>query len=282
MMLTASKLFLLSHAITLVAIATQAQPRQLQASDLIGTYTHSAAFAGSSVTIEPAGKFHIDVSDCTQEYYYGGTYAFRNGVLILTTTKETVKGHGETDDQAKNLLDAKVFREMYHEDPPTERKNDELVPIQWGERLYLIEKEELSEFCNAINLGLEPRNDLRSNGYLGSFYLRNGDQNKSASGHPALTSDLLGLLLTKPVESTIKSILREDDVDIAVIDKGSEVGLKPGMRMIVTEQDSWDGPDLWTGLVVVSAEPNFAKLKVLGRANVGDKVSSKFVDRRFQ
>lgn len=284
-MFRATKTAFVICGMLLLGASIKAQRSAFQISDFIGTYSYSAEYSGSSVTIEPEGRFHIVIGDCTQEYHQSGTYEIRNGVLILTTTKSTVKHHGESDEQAKNLLDPTVFREMYRQDPPAERKTEELMPIRWGERLYLIHRDGVSEFCNAINLGLEPRNDLRSNGYFGTFYLRNGDQNKKVTGHPALSTELLGQLLEKPVESTIKSILIDGDVNIAIIDQGSEVGLKPGMRFVVDNARAFDAPNLWfKGLVVMSVDSHFAKLKVLPfeEVEVGDKVSTKFVDRRFQ
>ncbi|HWP52961.1 MAG TPA: hypothetical protein VN476_02450 [Pyrinomonadaceae bacterium] len=275
------KLLIAIVPVILIANSIRAQQTNLRVNDLIGTYTHSGRFAGSSITIEPEGKFHINSGDCTQEYYEAGTYTYQGGVISFVKTKSTVKGNGESDEEAKDLLNPKVFEEIYREAPRANSFNDELVPIKWAERLYLIRKDSLDEFCNAINLGLEPRQRPGSDWYLGSFYLRQGDESKPATGRPSIANNLAALLLEKPVESTIKSILREDDSEIAVIDKGSEVGLKAGMRLVIND-GGFEVPTLWSGLIVVSAGPHFAKLQLLSDAKVGDKVSSKFVDRRFQ
>jgi hypothetical protein len=275
------KLLLLCCVTLVLAVAAHGQRSGKQEPDLIGTYTHGGRYASSAIAIEPDGRYHTNSSDCTQEYYEAGTYSFKTDVICFVITKRTVKSHGETDDQAKNLLDPKVYREMYHEELTAEARKEELIPVKWGERLYLMPKEYLIEFCNAINLGLEPRKSLGTDWYLGSSYLRNGDENKKVSGPPSLSSDLIDLLLEKPVEGEIINIEREGETKVAIINRGSEAGLKPGMRMVSTKPGFWDGPSLWSGLVVISATYNLARLKVLEDVKLGDKVSSKYVPRDY-
>ncbi|HEV8138393.1 MAG TPA: hypothetical protein VGP81_01355 [Pyrinomonadaceae bacterium] len=275
---------LITCAVVLLLLSEAAgQKRDAKTTDLIGSYTHSSRYAGSIITIEPDGKFHIDSSDCTQEYFESGTYKFENQVLSFVTTKRTVKGHGESDDKARNLLDPKVYEEQYHQKLPADDRTSELMPVTWGDRVYLIDKASLPEFCNAINFGLEPRKELGTDWYLGSFYLRNGDEQKTAAGRPSLSQELMELLLETAVEARIINIEYEGDKQIAVIDRGRDAGLKEGMRFVfVDRQTFWDGPSLWSGLVVVSVTRDMARLKVFENANIGDKVSSKFVDPRFK
>ncbi len=280
----------LSLALTLLMIASfpngaTGQDPGIQISELIGSYTYSGSFAGSTITIEPEGKFHIDSGDCTQEYFEAGTYEFKGGVISFATTKHTVKSHGQSDEEARDLLDPKVYREMYKEELPADYRKDELVPVKWGERLYLMHKESLIEFCNAINLGLEPRRDLGAEWYLGSFYLREGDEKRSASGPPSLPTDSISQLLKRPVEAHVQAILQDNDTQLAVINKGTEVGLRPGMRFVINDEHGSDPPNLWfKGLIVVSVDSHLAKLKVLPflEIKIGDNVSSKYVDRRFR
>src|SRR6266404_7128702 len=277
-----SRMLVLCCLTLVVTGLARAQQSEIEPRDLVATYTHSGGFASSSITIEPEGRFHTNSSDCTQEYYEAGTYTFKSGVIAFVTTKRTVKGHGEKDDQARDLLDPRVYREQYQADPPADDRKDELIPVEWGERLYLMHKDSLTEFCNAINLGLEPRSGVGTDWYLGIFYLRNGDENKSTSGHPVLSTDLIDLRLKKPIEAEIINIEPKPGGDLATINRGSETGLKPGMRLVLTRPRFWDGPSLWSALVVVSATYNLSKLKVFEEVKIGDKVSSRFVDRRFQ
>jgi hypothetical protein len=269
--------------VTLVlAGAVHAQQSEQRSLDLIATYTHGSTYASSAITIEREGRYHSNSSDCTQEYYEAGTYTFKAGVLSFVTTRRTVKGHGEGDDQAKDLLDPKVYKEQYHQEPPADDRKDELIPVTWGERLYLMPEDSMVEFCNAINLGLEPRSSLGARWYLGSFYLRDGDEKKKAKGHPSLSSDLIALLLEKPIAAEIINIERENKTTVAVINKGSEAGLKPGMRLVLTVPRFWTEPSLWSGLVVTSVTDTVAKLQVFEDVTIGDKVNSKFKDLRYQ
>ena len=269
--------------VSCVVCAGNVQSRVVETTDLIGSYTHGGRFGGSTITIEPEGKFHINSSDCTQEYFEAGSYSFKDGVLSLTTTKRTVKSHGESDDQARNLLAPGVYEKEYRQKLPAGPQTFELVPVTWGGRVYLIDKTDLHEFPNAINLGVEPRKTSVSDAYLGSFFLREGDEKKSGAGRPSLPKDLLAFLLDTPVEARIINIEYEGDKQIAVIDRGSDAGLKEGMRFVfVDRQTFWDGPSLWSGLVVLSVTREMARLKVFENVNIGDKVSSKFVDRRFK
>lgn len=269
-------------AVLTMAGSGYTQQTRLSVQDLIGTYKYSGGFAGGSITIEAEGRYHTNSSDCTQEYFDAGTYTFKDGVISFVTMKSTVKSHGENDNQARNLLDPKVYKEIYHQEPTANNRTSTLIPVKWGDRLYLIESHSLREFCNAINLGLEPRRTTGVDSYLGVFYLRDGDHEKSTLGHPNLSKELIDLFLVKPIEAKVINIELTDGMKLAAIDKGSNAGLKPGMRLVLAENGFGDGPSLWSGLVVVSVTSDLAKLKLFEEAKVGDKVTSKFVDRRFQ
>lgn len=58
---------------------------------------------------------------------------------------------------------------------------DELIPIAWADRQYLVPPGRIAEFASAINHGDEPRSAPR-----GRFLLREGDNGKPATGLPAL------------------------------------------------------------------------------------------------
>src|SRR5687768_1450065 len=119
-----------------LAGSAHAQQSEMQPLHLTGTYGYSGKYVSSSITIEPEGRYYRRWFDCTEEHYEAGTYTFKAGVLSLVTTKRTVKGRGESDDQAKDLLDPKVYKEMYQQEPARDDRKEELVPVNWGERLY--------------------------------------------------------------------------------------------------------------------------------------------------
>ena len=55
----------------------------------------------------------------------------------------------------------------------------ELVPVPWGQRVYLVDPADSSRFCAAVNSGTEPRAKPH-----GQFFLRKGDEFKPAPGLP--------------------------------------------------------------------------------------------------
>ena len=58
---------------------------------------------------------------------------------------------------------------------------DELVPIRWGPRRYLVSADELSAFVEAVRQGDEPRSTT-----AGEFLLRRGDWNLRVTGEPVI------------------------------------------------------------------------------------------------
>ncbi|MGL6197044.1 MAG: hypothetical protein ACRC2T_19705 [Thermoguttaceae bacterium] len=66
---------------------------------------------------------------------------------------------------------------------------EELIPIRWNDRHYLIQVDKIDEFCDAINAGFEPRDEK-----LGRFFLKTGDENKKTTGFPELPEKYTPLL----------------------------------------------------------------------------------------
>jgi hypothetical protein len=54
-----------------------------------------------------------------------------------------------------------------------------LLPLRWGDRLYLIRSGEVEAFCQSISAGREPRKVAN-----GDQFLRRGDHAKRADGRP--------------------------------------------------------------------------------------------------
>jgi len=117
---------------------------------------------------------------------------------------------------------------------------EELVPVPWGERRYLIPSDEIIDFCNKVNDGTEPRESNR-----GYFLLRRGDEKKMVSGFPSVPNDYRAYLLTKPILAEITgissvttrpSICEWNFKDTTVIlNAGRNKGLLKGMEMLVTK-----------------------------------------------
>ena len=130
----------------------------------------------------------------------------------------------------------------------------------------------MKDFSNAINLGLEPRNELRSEPYYGQFYLRESDLSKSVSGKPSLPTEWQSFILSKPVTAKIVAVEPQGKTKIATINKGSRDGLKVGMKLLVKEQE----PSPWGKEgEILSVEERTAKVQVED-LKVGDILSSKY------
>jgi hypothetical protein len=71
----------------------------------------------------------------------------------------------------------------------------DFIPVQWGERLYLVPKDAAKAFCSLVNEGREPRSNVH-----GRFYLRRGDWEKKVTGLPIVPKEWESLLQKKPVD----------------------------------------------------------------------------------
>ena len=71
----------------------------------------------------------------------------------------------------------------------------DFVVVRWGDRLYLIPKEDGKRFCNEVKLGREPRSNLH-----GRFYLRRGDCDKKVTGLPTVPKEWESWLQKQPLE----------------------------------------------------------------------------------
>ena len=134
---------------------------------------------------------------------------------------------------------------------------------------------ELETFVTAVNLGVEPRRSLSYEPWLGSFYLRKGDEAKPAIGKPSLSNHLISQILDEPLTANITSIEIENDkfpeVKVATIDRGKKDGLREEMPL-VSEND--DGMDLRT-FPIISITDNSAKVRIYIDLKVGERLTTK-------
>ncbi len=114
---------------------------------------------------------------------------------------------------------------------------DHLIPVAWGERMYMISQDELPAFASAVNLGDEPRKDAQ-----GSFLMRTGDEQRKVYGVPALPPAQQSLIREVPLEVGVVSVdrLRDKDADHfecryrLELDHGANDGLAAGMKLLAT------------------------------------------------
>jgi hypothetical protein len=108
---------------------------------------------------------------------------------------------------------------------------EELIPVAWGSREYLIAADEIIRFCNDVNGGDEPRTDVH-----GFHLLRRGDEKKPVSGLPSVPDEFKQYLLTSPIDAEIIQVGEPSPSGTPIIlDRGTKHGLFAGMELHVIE-----------------------------------------------
>lgn len=227
---------------TLALIAASAGT--IQTAQLLGEYRTGQSLAVKSVLkLSRNGTFEFRRSGCFGKYdENGGKFKIQDGVLHL---------YPEGPNISKVTNDLKGMETSY-------------LPIRWDDRLYLIAIKEMAAFCSEVNFGSEPDHHSGSN-----FYLRDGDENKPTTGLPELPSEWQSYLLKHPVTGKITAFLSKD---VAVIDLGSNDGLKQGMFLV-----AHGGEHRYATIELIRVEASYSEAKVyVSNENVllGDEVSS--------
>jgi hypothetical protein len=128
-----------------------------------------------------------------------GTYRLDKGVLILSPKRPNVQ---------------KGFKGT-----PTR-----FLVVPWGERQYLVPTSEVVAFCNEINAGLEPRQEMH-----GRVYLRDGDEKKrTVTRFPSLPAQWQEYLLPHEVTGQVLALPSDKT---ALINRGARDGFRAGMEL---------------------------------------------------
>jgi hypothetical protein len=106
---------------------------------------------------------------------------------------------------------------------------NEFLFVRWGQRHYLIPRDEIIRFCNEINDKMEPRDQPH-----GFFLLRVGDEQKTVLGKPKVPEHYAGYLLDQPINARITKVLsrsmKNRGIDFTVeINVGKEHKVLEGM-----------------------------------------------------
>jgi hypothetical protein len=159
-----------------------------------------------SLVIAPGGTYGFSWRGCVGTYASStGQATLRDGELVLTAS-------------TRNKESREAAEESY-------------LPVRWGGRLYLIEKDQMIRFINEVNLGTEPRDDA-----YGLIYLREEDWKVAASGSPDLPLSYQQYLLKKPAEG---AVLRRIKASGAFkVDFGLQSGLAPGMALVAEGEEA--------------------------------------------
>jgi hypothetical protein len=123
---------------------------------------------------------------------------------------------------------------------------DALIPVDWGDRKYLISPDELIDFCNDVNAGREPRRSEygERHGRYGMSFLRLGDGEKKVVGQPMVPKDYRPYLLDEPITASIIAVgepVKNSDRNVekwttaVTINAGKKQGMLPGMQLYLID-----------------------------------------------
>lgn len=273
-----SKLFLLFTICFLFSINISAQ-QVFGINELAGSYFTGTDFTSNLIELKTDGTYITKHGSCTYSTEDSERFYVSSGLVHFTRLKYTGRQFSHRKKKI-NLFDANARKKFfdYDDDEAVEPLETEfsLVPIKWDERIYLIFESDLKDFSNAVNLGVEPRSEIRPELWFGSFFLRVGDEEKSISGKPTIPIEWQSFLLNEPVTAKIVSTEKQGEDNLGVIDRGSRDGLKVGMTL--ASKDEEPSPFSREG-VVVSVEEESAKILIFD-LKVGDTVKSKYVPKQ--
>lgn len=116
--------------------------------------------------------------------------------------------------------------------------SSEFVVVAWGERRYLVPADDMAGFCNEINSGAEPRDEVH-----GEYLLRWGDEKRKVTGRPRLPEEFVPCLLDRPLEASIVAVknttTRPSISDwhfrdtVVIVSAGKKHRVFPGMELHV-------------------------------------------------
>lgn len=109
--------------------------------------------------------------------------------------------------------------------------------VRWDARTYLVPEGKLIVFCNAYNLGSEPRLDSAGDPFL---LLRDGAWNQPAAGRPAIPEVWRSFLLDDPISG---ELIRIDEDGFGYLDIGGDHGLQAGMQLVAYDAACADKND---------------------------------------
>jgi len=150
------------------------------------------------------GRFILNRGSCTADIRYEGAIEWDGDGFVLTS---------ETETDLRKTVPARA----------SEKRFGPFVPVPWGERLYLVERDLADEYCSVINQGSEPR--FVDWGSETKFLLRDDDWNRDAKGDPVVPEAWRHGLLPGPVVGHIVSVAPDGR---AKLDLGLADGLREG------------------------------------------------------
>lgn len=259
--------WLLILSVGVGAAQTPSRSSSPSLAELQASYSYSQTYGGYLLSVNADGKFSFTSSGCTGATIETGSYTYDGGVLTLTTEAQRQHSFSTSsdDDDDKSETEEgedaqpKTEEESAADDEPTVRRFN---VVAWGARLYLMHQRDEEDFIKAINAGDEPRDSQTQRPYenTGVFMLRDGDEEKSVSGLPALRAELLERLALMPLTAKIINVISDER---AMINIGSAQGVKKGLVFYDTRQTI----DSFADLLVEEVHENYSIVRSGGRAD---------------
>ncbi|MCA9249967.1 MAG: hypothetical protein R3E58_00065 [Phycisphaerae bacterium] len=207
-------------------------------SALHAKFLHSNGYGGATIELNPDQTFEFTLGECTYYQKCLGGFTLDSGVIVL-----------ESDGRYPSLFSKLHDRNIVAVEWRTRR----VVPIEWGERLYLVDEDKVVEFCNNVNAGYEPRSEL-----VGwPYFLRDGDWQKPANGKPKLPKKYSEYLADGSFEA---KVVKQNEY-VLELDKGFEDGVRVGMQMWAEFEDKQKHT---TVMEIVTVGPKSAVAEVRG------------------
>lgn len=255
-----------------------------------GDYITGHEWGGGLIRLEADGTFSQEGgSDDGTTLSSSGKYILSNGELIFSITRWIGT---RSSGKQYNLLDPKDVNEWSYGHESELQKEFKLLFVQWSDRIYLIYQDELRNFANAINLGIEPRSTLRSfdpcSPWYGSFYLRRGDEKKKVVGFPDLPKEWRAFLLNNPLSLKVVSVqeIRKRSEYLTeftfTVNQGSKRGLRMGMLLLTRNGNL--SPSNGADVISVDGARASVKITLSGtqKIKVGDKLTTRYVPKDSQ
>jgi hypothetical protein len=133
---------------------------------LAGNYYHGCILDSCYLNIKPEGIYDYRLVG------YHGNYITSDGTANIQDGCLALVAKNVSDDPERWLVHLLKLHELIAIN---------LIPVLWQGRTYLINPDEMINFCIAVNEGGEPRNVA-----CGSYYLRRDDWHKHTAGLPNL------------------------------------------------------------------------------------------------
>jgi hypothetical protein len=194
------------YRVTPAARADDTKSQEMPTGSLVGEfYSGDGLSSNSRLRLRSNGTFQFEwTSDADLPVYFSGSYQVaRNAVNVTHIARWATERHTPS-----NLgLDHRYY------------------PVGWGRRLYLIPDEKMTEFCNAVNLGLEPRR-----GPHGPYYLRDPEWQAPVEGLPTVPESVRRFILEKPAVGAITRRFNDSEAEINL---GLRHGVWKGMKLSV-------------------------------------------------